>query len=91
MNMIIEVPEDVARQLEATWGDLSQRVLEALAAEAYRSGVITEAEVQRMLHLRSRWAVDAFLKRAKAHLDYTEADLESDIIAMRKVLRRRSW
>jgi predicted HTH domain antitoxin len=86
MNITIEVPEDVARQLEAIWGDLPQRALESLAVEAYRSGVITKVEVQRMLRLASRWEVDAFLKRAKAYLDYTEADLEQDIRAIRKVL-----
>jgi predicted HTH domain antitoxin len=86
MNITIEVPEDVAHQLESIWGDLPQRAVEALAIEAYRSGVITEAEVQRMLHLSSRWEVDAFLKRAKAYLDYTETDLEQDILAIRQVL-----
>jgi hypothetical protein len=86
MNISIEVPEDIARQLEAIWGDLPQRVLEALAIEAYRSGVITEAEVQRMLRLASRWEVDVFLKRAKAYLDCTKADLERDILSIRNVL-----
>lgn len=85
MNVEIKVPEDVARQLEAKWGNVSQRALEALTLDAYRSGVITEAQVQRMLHLPSRWAVDAFLKRAQAYLDYTEADLERDLAAIRKV------
>jgi Uncharacterised protein family (UPF0175) len=86
MNITIEVPEDIARQLEAIWGDLPQRALEALTIEAYRSGVLTESEVQRMLRLASRWEVDAFLKRAKAYLDYTAADLERDILAIRDVL-----
>lgn len=85
MNIAIEVPEDVARQLELRGGDLSRRALEALALDAYRSGEITAAEVQRMLHMSSRWEVEAFLKRAHAYLDYTEADLERDIEAIRRV------
>jgi hypothetical protein len=85
MDVAIKVPEDVARQLEATWGSVSQRALEALALEAYRSGVITEAEVQRMLNLSSRWEVEAFLRRAQAYLDYTEADLEQDVETIRQV------
>lgn len=85
MNVAIELPEDIAHQLEAKWGDISQRTLEALAIEAYRSGVVTEAQVQRMLNLPSRWEVEAFLNRAQAYLDYTEADLERDILAIRKV------
>jgi hypothetical protein len=86
MNITIEVLEDVAHQLESIWGNLPQQAVEALAIEAYRSGVITQAEVQRMLHLPSHWEVDAFLKRARSYLDYTEADLERDILAIRQVL-----
>lgn len=86
MDLAIQLPEDVARQLEEKWGDVPQRALEAIALEAYRSGVITEAEVQRMLNLPSRWQTDTFLKRSKAYLDYTEEDLKNDIAALRKVL-----
>lgn len=38
-----------------------------------------------MLNLPSRWEVESFLKRAQAYLDYTEADLDRDIAAIRKV------
>jgi hypothetical protein len=81
----IEVPDDVASQLEVRGEDLSRRALEALALEAYRSGEISEAEVQRMLHLASRWEVEAFLKRAQAYLEFTEADIEGDVAAIRQV------
>ncbi len=83
MDVSIIVPEDVAQRLQAQWDDVPQRALEALALEAYRSGVITEAEVQQMLGLPSRWDVEAFLKRHQAYQNYTEADLEQDISQMR--------
>jgi hypothetical protein len=86
MDVAIQVPEDVARQLEAKWGDVSQRALESLTLEAYREGVITEAEVGRMLNLSSRLEVEAFLKHSHTYLDYTEADLEQDIANIRQVL-----
>ncbi len=79
MHIAIKVPEDIAHQLEASWGDISQRALEALALEAYRCGVITGAQVQRMLNLPSRSELEVFLKRELAYLDYTEADIERDI------------
>lgn len=85
MNVAIELPEDIAQQLKAQWGDISQRALEALALEAYRSGAATEAQIQRILSLPSRWAVEAFLKKHHAYLDYSEADLERDIRAIRQV------
>ncbi len=88
MNVAIEVPEDIAHHLAEQWGNISHRTLEALTLEAYRSGVITEAQVQRMLNLASRWEVEDFLKRTHAYLDYAEADLEQDIVAIRKVILR---
>lgn len=88
MNISIEVPDDVVDHLQVRWDNIPRRALEALALEAYRSGVITEAQVQQMLKLPSRWEVEAFLKQAQVYLDYTEADLERDIIAIRKVSPR---
>ena len=55
VNIAIEVPDDVARQLAPEGENLSRRALEALAIEGYRSGEITSAQVQQMLGLRSRW------------------------------------
>lgn len=84
MDVSIIVPEDVAQRLQAQWDDVPQRALEALALEAYRSGVITDAEVQRMLGLPSRWDVEVFLKHHQAYQNYTEADLEQDIVTVRE-------
>ena len=67
-------------------GPLSSRLaLEALAAQGYRSGKLTHAEVQKILGLTSRWETDSFLKRAGAYLDYTEADLEHDLAVSRQL------
>ncbi len=75
----IVIPDDVMQQLSGQWVNVPQRALEALAIESYRMGILTSAEVQRMLHLSSRWETDALLKHAHAYLDYTEADLEQDL------------
>ena len=85
MDVCINVPDDVVHHMQTRWSDLSRGMLEVLAVEAYRAGVITEAEVQRMLNLPSRWEVDRFLKDAQAYIDYTDADLEQDIDAIRKL------
>ena len=36
MNVIVHIPDDLARRLSASGGDLSRRALEALAAEEYK-------------------------------------------------------
>jgi len=38
MNVAIEIPDDIARQLQARSGDVSKGALAAVAIEAYRAG-----------------------------------------------------
>lgn len=79
MNVAIELPKEIADSLAGPQDDLSRVTLEALAAQGYRDGKLTHAEVQQMLGFNSRWDTDAFLKQAGAYLDYTEEDLERDL------------
>jgi predicted HTH domain antitoxin len=85
MEVLLKVPDDIVEKLEAKGADLSRRALEALAGEAYRSGVLTAFEVQRMLGLSSRWETDEVLKRVGAFLDYSEEDLQQDIATFRRL------
>ena len=84
MHITIELPDDIANQLQA--GNISRRVLELIAADHYRQGQIGAAEVRRMLNFSSRWETYEFLKREKAYLPYTEDDLEQDVQTIRSVL-----
>jgi predicted HTH domain antitoxin len=81
-QIAVELPDDLAHRLGGNGQDLSRRVLEALAVEAYRAGDVTAAEVQRMLGHSSRWETDAFLKEHQAYLRYTKADLEAELEAV---------
>lgn len=83
-QVAIELTEDIASRL-AERGELSKVALRALAAQAYRDGQLTHAEVQRMLGFKSRWETDAFLKQAGAYLDSTEADLDHDLAASHRI------
>lgn len=83
MNVAIDIPDDVARQLQARSGEVSRAVLEAVAVQAYRDGMITPAQVQQMLGLESRWETEALLRRAEAYHDYTMDDLERDLATIR--------
>jgi hypothetical protein len=85
MHVAIELPEDIGRQLEQKWGDLPRRAREAVVIEAHRSGVLSQAQVQSLLGLASRWETDALLKQAGVYLDYTEADLQRDLSNSRKL------
>ena len=84
----LQVPDDIVERLRARSGDLSRRALESMAADGYRDGVLTSAEVRRMLGFKTRMETDAFLKREGAYLRYTEEDLQRDIDTLRQLSNR---
>ena len=78
MKLAINLPEDIAEGLRARWKDLPRRALEALAAEDYRSGALSEEQVRRVLGYKTRFEVHAFQKEHGVPLHYTPADLEEN-------------
>ena len=74
--------------LKATGKDPARAVLEAIALEAYRSDLLTTAEIRKLLGLSSRMDVDAFLKEYGAFLPYREEDLAHDIEVASRTARR---
>jgi predicted HTH domain antitoxin len=81
MDVAFSLPEDLARRLQEQWGDLSQRALESLVAQAYREDSLTLGEVRRILGHETRLETESFLKERDALLDYSEEELEQDLEA----------
>jgi len=79
MQITIEIPDEIAQQLDETQGNLSRRLLELVVADAYGSGKINTAEVRQILQLPNRLTSHAFLKRMGTYLNYDEAELEQDL------------
>ncbi len=88
MQITIELPDDIANQLQLQPANISRRILELIAADNYRQGRIGTAQVRRILNFSSRCETYEFLKREKAYLPYTEDDLEQDAQAIRNVLAK---
>jgi hypothetical protein len=84
MTVEVDIPDDLERRLRDRWADMPRKVLEAVAREAYRSGALTGAEVQRLLGLESRWDLESFLKQSGVVLDCDQADLARDVEAFRR-------
>jgi uncharacterized protein YgbK (DUF1537 family) len=78
MNLIVQIPDDVARRLAAAGGDLSRRALEALALEEYKLGHLTKPELRRLLGFGTRDALDGFLKAHDVFETYSLDDLERE-------------
>jgi predicted HTH domain antitoxin len=87
MSITIELPEEIAQQLETAWGNVSRRALEALAVGGYRSGDLSAGQVAELLGL-SRWDTEKFLKEREAYLHYTSEDLRQDIQTQERLLTK---
>ena len=75
MQITIEIPEDIGNQLQQNWQDLPQKILETLAREAYRSGIMTAVQIQELLQFDSLSKTQVFLNQSQVSLDYTQENL----------------
>ncbi|HEY6340895.1 MAG TPA: UPF0175 family protein [Bryobacteraceae bacterium] len=80
MTIVVNLPDDVGRELSTREGDLSRLALESMALEGYRSRTLSEEQVRRMLGLDSRWDVHAFLKRHGVYLNYSFDEFNEDAV-----------
>lgn len=87
MHVAIDLPEEIARQLTAAWGDMPRKTLEAVAVEGYRTGVLTRGQIGSLLGL-SFWETEAFLKERQAYLPYGQSDLDQDRADLDRALSR---
>ena len=78
MQVHLEIPEDLAKQLAPEPGDLARAAIEAVALEGVRSGKLTVSQGRRLLGLESRYEMDGFLKAHGVFLDLTLDDVRRD-------------
>ena len=84
MNLVVEIPDDVAAHLAAD-GDVGRQALEALAVESYRAGRLTKPELRRMLGFGTRAALDGFLKARAVFEPYSADDIARDREAVERL------
>jgi hypothetical protein len=78
VEILLNIPDELAMQMQTDDAGLARTALEAFALEGYRSDRLSEADVRQLLGLETRMDVHAFLKEHGAYLHYSEADLERD-------------
>ena len=78
MDVHLNVPEGLARQLASDSDDLARLALEALAAEGVRSGKLSVFQARELLGMQSRYEMDGFLKKHGVFLDVTLEDVRKD-------------
>jgi Uncharacterised protein family (UPF0175) len=85
MELTVQIPDDLARSMSASGGDLSRRALEAQALEEFKSGRITKPELRRLSGFGTRYQLDGFLKSHGVYEDYTMEDLEQELDALKQL------
>lgn len=76
-TIVFELPDDIAQELQSKWKDLPRVALECHVLEAYKSRVLTAAQLRRLLDFATRMQVEAFLKKHEVY-DFSAADFEQD-------------
>jgi Uncharacterised protein family (UPF0175) len=87
MDVHLEIPDELARQLASDAKGLARVALEVLAAEGVRSGKLTSFQARRLLGIQSRYEMDGFLKAHGVYLDLTLEDVQKDTDAARSSSR----
>ena len=78
MALSIDMPEDVRSALEGRWGNLSRRLTENLALDGYRQGLLSLAQIRRLLGLATRWEAQQFGSHGIPVFDFDPAELDRE-------------
>ena len=84
MQITVELPDDLARQMIPAGNDPARTALEDMAVEAYCAHRLTEHQLATLLGL-GRYELDGFLKRREVWLEYSMDDLRQDLEVHRKL------
>jgi Uncharacterised protein family (UPF0175) len=79
MEITLNIPDDLARQVSRDRRDPARVALEALALQGCGEELLSESTVRQMLGFDTRMEVHAFLKQHGVYLHYDLADLEQDL------------
>jgi Uncharacterised protein family (UPF0175) len=88
MQINLELPDDVAKVLESQVKNLPRALLEIFALEGYRSGMLNEEQVRKILAYGTRMQVDGFLKEHEVYLDYKLEDVDRETETSREFSSR---
>ena len=84
-TLTLQLPDRIAALLQKAWDDLPRATLESLAAEGYRSGKLSCAEVGEMLGHSSRWDSEAFLSEHGAWPGTTVEEFQADLQTLERL------
>ena len=90
MQIKFSIPDELVRQMTLQGKDPARVALEALASEGYRSELLSESDLRKMLGFQTRMEVHAFLKERGVYLHYAVSDLKHDQATAERLQSTRS-
>ncbi|MGL6339206.1 MAG: UPF0175 family protein, partial [Waterburya sp.] len=69
MEITVNLPDKLTEKIGEQWGDLSKKVVDSLALEAYKSKIISTAELGEILGFSSRLEIHDFLQKSGVYLN----------------------
>lgn len=87
MSIVIQLPEELERDLRSRLGDLDATAREAFAVELYRQHKLSHRQMSEILGL-SRFETDAVLKRHEVYYGLTLQDVLQDAENSRRARER---
>jgi predicted HTH domain antitoxin len=78
VEITVNIPDDLAKQIIAEGLDPARQALEDIAVEAYRAHRVTGVQLRRLLGIQSRHELDAFLKMRGVWLEYSVEDFRRE-------------
>jgi hypothetical protein len=78
MQVVVDIPDNLAPQLIAAGRNPARSVLEDALVQAYREGRITAGQLMDALGIATRYELDGFLKARQVWIEYTPEQMAAD-------------
>ena len=88
MQITVELPDEMARQMIPAGLDPARTALEDMAVEAYRAHRLTEHQLATLLGME-RYELDGFLKRREVWIESTVDDLRQEVEVGERLWKKR--
>jgi hypothetical protein len=87
-TITINLPETIRESLEAQWQELPRFILEHLAVEGYRQGLLSQRQVGQMLGV-DYWTAEEFLQAHKVYPNYGLEEFEQDLATLERLRQKQ--
>jgi predicted HTH domain antitoxin len=86
MTVVIDIPPETEKLLQAEWGDLNRAAQEALVIESYRQGKLSLGQCSEIFG-KTSIETELFFRSRGVELPMTADDIEQDRMCLESILK----